>query len=121
MPPDELSIANAKELLAGGTTGTATALAVGYATPSSFVAAFRAEIDDVIGGFYHLQILFDYEQRAARVNNLPKRGEQLVFVGEMQTGGRLGQGDHRVVYGRSHPRSRKRGETRVGPRAGFIL
>jgi AraC-like DNA-binding protein len=44
-------VLRALELLAGGTTVTATALAVGYATPSSFVAAFRAETGSTPGAF----------------------------------------------------------------------
>jgi hypothetical protein len=43
----------------------------------------------VIGSFNHVEIVFDYQQRAARVNQRSKRGEQLVDVVEVQTGGWL--------------------------------
>ena len=43
----------------------------------------------MIGSLDHVEIVFDYQQRAARVDQRAKRREQFVDVVEVQTGGRL--------------------------------
>ncbi|MFP4513915.1 MAG: helix-turn-helix domain-containing protein, partial [Acidimicrobiales bacterium] len=47
----------ALELLADGTSVTTTAMTVGYATPSSFVASFKAELGTTPGTFRPAQTL----------------------------------------------------------------
>ena len=56
--------------------------------PAAF-AAFRAEIDDVVRGLDHVEIVLDDEQRVARLEQLPERGQQLRDVVEVQAGRRL--------------------------------
>ena len=52
-------------------------------------AAFGAEIDHVVGGFDHIEIVLDHEQASAVVDQGAEGGEQLVDVVEMQAGRRL--------------------------------
>ena len=56
--------------------------------PAAF-PAFGAEVDDVVRGLDHVEIVLDDEQRVARLEQFPEGGEQLRDVVEMQAGGRL--------------------------------
>ena len=53
------------------------------------VAAFRAEIDDVVGGLDHVHVMLDEQHRVAGVDEPVQRLEQALDVGEVQAGGRL--------------------------------
>src|SRR5947209_19030038 len=53
------------------------------------VAAFGAEVNDVVGGFYHVEVVLDDEERAARFDQSAEGGEQLVDVVEVEARGRL--------------------------------
>ena len=52
-------------------------------------AAFGAEVDDPIGGFDHVQIVFDNEQAGAVVDQRAKGGEKFVDVFKVQAGRRF--------------------------------
>ena len=52
-------------------------------------AAFRAEIENPVGAFNHLEIVLDDDERIAGVAQLHEHFEQLVDIGKMQAGGRL--------------------------------
>ena len=52
-------------------------------------ASFGAEIDNPIGRFHHVQIVFDDDHRIAPVDELIQHQQQLSHVVEMQPGGRL--------------------------------
>ena len=67
---------------------TCSGVPVATTRPPAF-AAFRAEIDDVVGRLDHVEVVLDDEQRVARFEQLPERGEQLRDVVEVQTGRRL--------------------------------
>ena len=56
---------------------------------ASFGAAFRAQVDDPIGGLNHVQVVFDDDDRVAGIDEAVQHLQQLVDVGEMQTGRRF--------------------------------
>src|SRR5688572_7560388 len=51
------------------------------------VAAFRTEIDDLVRGLDDVEIMFDHEERTARIDQRTKRREQFVDVVEVQARG----------------------------------
>jgi len=51
---------------------------------AAFFTALRAEIDDVIGRLYHVEVVLDDEQGVAGFQKLPERSEQLRDVVEVQ-------------------------------------
>src|SRR5439155_18976219 len=53
------------------------------------LAAFRSEIDDVVGGLDHVEVVLDDEQRVSRLEELLERREQLRNVVEVQPRRRL--------------------------------
>ena len=53
------------------------------------VAAFRTEIDDVVGGLDHVQVVLDQQHRVAGVDEPVERLQQALDVGQVQAGGRL--------------------------------
>src|SRR6266404_5988571 len=52
-------------------------------------ASFRPEIDEPIGGFYHLEIVFDDQQRVARCAEFEEDLKQFGHVVKVQPGGRF--------------------------------
>src|SRR5947209_8217264 len=63
------------------------------------VAAFGAEVNDVVGGFYHVEVVLDDEERAARFDQSAEGGEQLVDVVEVEARGRLVEDVERACAG----------------------
>src|SRR6185437_2553328 len=51
--------------------------------------AFRAHVDDPVGGFDDVEVVLDDEQRAAAVDELVEGGEELGYVVEVKAGGGL--------------------------------
>ena len=47
-------------------------------------ATFRTEVDDPIGGFDHIQVVFHDHQRVSGIHQFVQHGEQLFDVVEMQ-------------------------------------
>src|SRR5690606_28820472 len=66
-------------------------------------AAFRPEIDDVVGRFYDVEVVFDDDDGVSGVDQLLQDVKQLVNVGEMQPGRRLVEN----VYGLARRTFRK--------------
>ena len=58
------------------------------------IAALRAKVDDMICGFDHIKVVFDYNHRVAGLNKLLKDIDQLVYIGSMQAGGGFIQPRH---------------------------
>src|ERR1700754_2530346 len=56
---------------------------------SAAVAALRAEIDDPVSGFDHIEIVFDDDNRVSVVAQSMQYREQHFDVMEVQSGGRL--------------------------------
>ena len=50
------------------------------------VAAFGADIDNVVGGFYHIEIVFDDDYRVPLVDQFMQDFEKLADIFEMQAG-----------------------------------
>src|ERR1700693_2702426 len=63
------------------------------------VAAFGAEVDYPVGGFYHLEIVLDYDHRVALRHQLVQHLQQFLHVVEMQARGRLIQDVERAPGG----------------------
>ena len=55
------------------------------------VAAFRPQIDNMIGHLYHVQIMLDNDNRIAHIHQSIQHIEQIMNIGEMQAGRRLVQ------------------------------
>ena len=53
------------------------------------VAAFGAEVDDPVGGFDHVEVVLDDDDRVAAVGEALEHAEQLLDVGEVEPGGRF--------------------------------
>jgi hypothetical protein len=53
------------------------------------VAAFRSEIDQVVSGFDHIEVVFDDNQRVTCLDEFLERGEQLRDVVEVKAGCRF--------------------------------
>ena len=53
---------------------------------SAGIAAFRPEVNDVVGSFDHVQIMFNDQQRSAGIDQSTKRGQQFVDIVKVQTG-----------------------------------
>ena len=56
---------------------------------AAFVAAFGAEVDDVVGGLDDIQVVFDDKERASGFDERAEGGEEFVDVVEVEAGGRL--------------------------------
>ena len=52
-------------------------------------AAFGADVDDVVGGFDDLEIMFDDDDGVALVDQMMEDLKQFAHVFKMQAGGRL--------------------------------
>src|SRR6195256_4895696 len=63
------------------------------------VAAFGAEVDDPVGGFYHFEIVLDDHDGVALRYQLVQHFQQFLDVVEMQAGGRLVQDVERAAGG----------------------
>src|SRR5260370_4124379 len=66
---------------------------------SATVAAFGTQIDDVVGGLDHFEIVLDHDYRVARVGEAAEHSEQFLDVIEMQSGRRLIQNVERAPGG----------------------
>ncbi len=55
--------------------------------PAAPVAAFRPQIDDIIGGFDHIEIVLDHHDGVAVFHQTVQNVEQASDVGGMQAGG----------------------------------
>src|SRR5579859_7925217 len=64
-------------------------------------AAFRAEIDNPIGNFYDIEIVFNAEHGTTSVNELAEGGEELANVVKVETGGGLVKNIERAFAGAS--------------------
>src|SRR5690606_22748673 len=53
--------------------------------------AFRAQVDDPVGGLDHVQVVFDHQDGAARVHQPAQHAQQHLDVVEVQAGGGLVQ------------------------------
>ncbi len=58
---------------------------------AAHVAAFRTEIDDVVGHFDDVEIVFDHENRIALVTERLQHFQELFDVGDMEAGRRFVQ------------------------------
>ena len=54
---------------------------------SALLATFRAEIDDPVGAFDHLEIVLDHDDRIARLDQALKQPHEQRDIVEMQPGG----------------------------------
>ena len=52
---------------------------------ASRVTSLGAEVDDVVGGLHHIQVVLDDQHCVAQVNQAIEHMEQLLNVGEVQT------------------------------------
>ena len=78
----------ARRNLLGGATGDQFA---------ALVASLRAEVDDIIGRFDHVQVVLDHHHRMPMIDQPVQAFQQPIDVGEVQTGRRLVQ-DVQVVF-----------------------
>ena len=53
------------------------------------VATLGANINDMICGFHHIQVVFDHNDRIALINQLMQYFEQFAHIFKMQTRGRF--------------------------------
>src|SRR5438270_11374339 len=53
------------------------------------VAAFRAEIDQPVGGFYDVEVMLDDKHGAAGLDQLAEGGQELADIVKMEAGGGL--------------------------------
>ena len=58
---------------------------------SAAIAALGAKINDVVGGFDHVQIVLDNQHRVPRVHQFLQHLDELVHIRRVQAGGRLVQ------------------------------
>ena len=56
-----------------------------------------AEVDDTVGGFHQLQVVFDDDQRVADVEEGFEAIDQLYDVGEVEAGGRFVEDEERAA------------------------
>ena len=56
---------------------------------AALIAAFRAEVDQPIGGLDHVEVVFDDHERSAGIEKFAKRGEEFGDVVEVEAGRRL--------------------------------
>ena len=68
-------------------------------TMTAAVAAFGTDIDDVVGGFHHVQIMFDHYNCIALIDQFMQPFQQLAHVLEMQTRCRFVQNIKRPARG----------------------
>jgi hypothetical protein len=66
---------------------------------AAFVASLRAEVDDMIGRFDHVQVVFDYDDGMADVDRAVQALQQPIDVREVQAGRRLVQNVQIVFAG----------------------
>ena len=57
-----------------------------FAAPT---AAFRSQVDNPVSGFDHVEIVLNYHNGIALIAQFMQYVEQLLNIGEVQTGGRL--------------------------------
>src|SRR5258706_13829510 len=50
----------------------------------ALLGAFRAEVDDPVRGFDNVEVVFNDEKRRPAVDQLAKRGEELLYVVEVE-------------------------------------
>src|SRR6266481_7675887 len=79
-------------------TGDVFGPALGHDLPA-LRATLRTEINSPIGGFDHLEIMFDHQQGVARSAELEQHFEELRHIVEMQPGRRLVENVERAARG----------------------
>jgi hypothetical protein len=57
------------------------------------------EIDDVVGGLYHIQVVLDNDDARAVVDQRTKRSQQFTYIVKVKAGGRLVKDEERAVVG----------------------
>ena len=68
---------------------------------AALVAAFGAELDDVVGGGDDVGVVLYHDDGVATVDEGAEGGEEFLYVVEMQAGGRLVEDEeNRLVRGR---------------------
>jgi len=68
--------------------------------PASLVPAVRPKINDIVRGFYHVQIMLDDQDRIAAVNQALQDLQEFIHVGKMQACGGLIQNVKSAACGR---------------------
>ena len=63
------------------------------------VAALGAEVDELVGGLDHVEVVLDHDHRVALLDQAVEDLEQPLDVGEVQAGGRLVEDVERVAGG----------------------
>ena len=53
------------------------------------IAALGADVDDMVGGFHHIEIMFDHDDGIALIDQFMQHFEQFAHIFEMQTRCRL--------------------------------
>ena len=56
---------------------------------AALLAPFGAEVDDPVGRFHYIDIMFDHCDRVAQIDEAAKHGEKLLDVVEVQPGRRF--------------------------------
>ena len=64
---------------------------------SAGVAAFGAQVDHVVGGLDHIEVVLDQDHGVARVHQPVQRLQQALDIGQVQPGGRLVEDVDRVL------------------------
>ena len=57
-------------------------------------AAFRSQVNDIVGALDHIQIVLNNDHRIARVHQFVQHFDQTMHIGHMQTGGGFVQNIH---------------------------
>lgn len=57
--------------------------------PAPSVATLRPEINDPVGGFNHIQIMLDHQDRITLINQPLEHVEQMTDIGRVKPGGRF--------------------------------
>jgi hypothetical protein len=63
------------------------------------IAAFGADVDDPVGGFDHIQVVFDHDHGIALFHEFVQHVQQLAHIFEMQPRGRFIQDIQRAARG----------------------
>src|SRR6202171_1290991 len=87
----ELRVEDTLEVLAGIGAAVANDLFRGAGSHhlATLVPTFRTQVDDVIGGFEHVEVVLDDHHRIAGIDEAMEDVEQPLDIGEMEAGGRL--------------------------------
>src|SRR4051794_15297088 len=84
--------------------------------PSALLAALRAEVDDVVGGLDHVQVVLDHHDAVALLDETVEHLEQALDVGEVQSRRRLVEDVERAPGGDLRELSRELDALRLSAR-----